>query len=241
MKWDNAFGKKVIKNIFTYDEIQQIKIEITSLEKEIDVKNYIWKYYEQDGNLNRIEYFIKYNTNLKKLSISEKIVDEVTKLMGEDVVLFKDKINYKYHNGEEFKAHQDITAGWGKYSNKHITFTIPLCDVNKENGGLYFGDKQTESLTENFNDLDVEMNYELVNLNLGDVVLFDSYVPHKSLKNKTKYPRPILFFTYTPKSDGDNYENYHLDKFKKVPPDIHKEVGKLYRSGNTNIAKIFKG
>ena len=75
------FGKKVIKNFFTYDEIQKIKIEITSL--EIDVKDYIWKYYEQDGNLNKIEYFIKYNTNLKKLSISEKIIDEVTKLMGE--------------------------------------------------------------------------------------------------------------------------------------------------------------
>tara|TARA_R100000388_G_scaffold17873_1_gene13890 strand:- start:3930 stop:4673 length:744 start_codon:yes stop_codon:yes gene_type:complete len=241
MKWNRAFGKKVIRSFFTADEIKNIKTEVNALEKKPDKKNYVWKYYEVDGNLNRIEYFVKFNNTLKKLSNSKKVIKEVVELMGEDVILFKDKVNYKYYNGEEFKAHQDITAGWGNYSSKHITFTIPLCDVNEENGGLYFGERQTERLTENYTDLNIEMNYDLVLLKLGDVVLFDSYVPHKSFQNKTQHPRPILFFTYTPKSDGDNYEKYHSDKFKKVPPDINKEVGKMYRSGNTNVAKIFKG
>lgn len=211
------------------------------LEKENDLKSYVWKYYEEDGNLNRIEYFVNFNDNLRNLSKSKRVINKVVEMMGEDVVLFKDKINYKYYNGEEFSAHQDITAGWGNYSNKHVTFTIPLCDINKKNGGLYFGEKQTKRLTENYTDLDIEMDYNLVALNLGDVVLFDSYVPHKSYKNKTKFSRPILFFTYTPISDGDNYENYHTDKFKRVPPDIYKTIGKMYRSGNTNVSKVFKG
>ena len=36
-----------------------------------------------------------------------------------------------------------------------------------------------------------------------------------------------------------NYELYHSDKFKNVPPDIYKVKGKKYRSGNTNIASEF--
>ena len=47
-------------------------------------------------------------------------------------------------------------------------------------------------------------------------------------------------FTYIPKAQGDYYEQYHRDKFKNVPPDIYKEKGKAYRSGNTNKEKVFK-
>ena len=159
--------------------------------------------------------------------------------MGEESVLFKDKINYKYPGGEGFQPHQDITAGWGNYTNKHVSFALPLCDTDDENGGIYFGDTITEQLTPNFTDLTLELDYKLICTSLGDVIFFDSYVPHASYDNKTQDPRPFLFFTYTPKSDGDFYEQYHADKFKNVPPDIYKVKGKSYRSGNTNVESIF--
>ena len=49
-------------------------------------------------------------------------MEVVNELMGEESVLFKDKINYKYPGGEGFQPHQDITAGWGNYTNKHVSF-----------------------------------------------------------------------------------------------------------------------
>ena len=52
--------------------------------------------------------------------------------------MFKDKVNYKYYDGEEFKLYQDITVVGDGYSNKHITFTIPLCDVNREKWRIIF-------------------------------------------------------------------------------------------------------
>ena len=88
--------------------------------------------------------------------------------------------------------------------------------------------------------MDLNLPYDAICTDIGDVILFDSYVPHASYENKTSDPRPILMFTYTPKSEGDYYEKYHADKFKNVPPDIYKEVGKSYRSGNTNITKAYQ-
>jgi|TARA_R100001480_G_C4719386_1_gene179707 ectoine hydroxylase-related dioxygenase (phytanoyl-CoA dioxygenase family) len=240
MRWNNAFGKKIIKQFFTKDKIEEIKNAVYKLTEENDKKDYVWKFYESNNNnINRIEYFVNHNNYLNELANSKKILCEVNSLMGEESILFKDKINYKYPNGEVFKPHQDISAGWGNYTNKHISFLIPLCDTNDENGGIYFGKKVTKQLTPNFTDLTLDLEYELVCTNLGDVILFDSYIPHTSYKNISKNFRPLLFFTYTPKADGSFYEIYHSDKFKNVPPDIYKEKGKAYRSGNSNIKKIY--
>ena len=239
--WKNAFGKVVSKNFFTREQVEDIKTMVLTLTEEEDRKDYIWKFYEPDKTtVNRIEYFVNYHDGLRQIANSKKILDVVNELMGEESILFKDKINYKYPGGEGFQPHQDITAGWGNYTNKHVSFALPLCDTNDDNGGIYFGDIVTEQLTPNFTDLTLDLNYELSPTSLGDAIFFDSYVPHASYENKTKNSRPFVFFTYTPKSCGDFYEQYHADKFKNVPPDIYKEKGKAYRSGNSNAEKVFK-
>ena len=67
------------------------------------------------------------------------------------------------------------------------------------------------------------------------IIIFDSFVPHKSFINKTKKSRKILFFTYSYNENKINtmYEDYHRDKFLVVPPDIYRLKNKKYRSGNT--------
>tara|TARA_R100000005_G_C4999171_1_gene205866 strand:+ start:2194 stop:2919 length:726 start_codon:yes stop_codon:yes gene_type:complete len=238
--WNNAFGKVLMKNFFSHEDMISIKKMVFDLTHEPDRKDYIWKFYESDNTtVNRIEYFVNHHTGLRDLANSEKIMEVVNELMGDESVLFKDKINYKYPGGEGFQPHQDITAGWGNYTNKHVSFALPLCDTNDDNGGIYFGETVTEQLTPNFTDLDMKLDYTLVPTTLGDAIFFDSYVPHASYDNRTEDPRPFLFFTYTPKCAGNFYEQYHADKFKNVPPDIYKEKGKSYRSGNSNVEKVF--
>lgn len=239
--WSKAFGKKVVKELFTEKEMQSILNETIKLTREEDKKDYIWKFYESENNkINRIEYFVNYNKFFNILSQNEKIVNQVNELMQEDSVLFKDKINCKYPNGEGFHSHQDITAGWGNYTNRHVSMALPMRDTGWENGGILFGKKENEQLTKNFTNLDIDIDYNLEPTKLGDAIFFDSYVPHKSGKNTSLESRFILFLTYTPKSEGSFYEQYHMDKFKNVPPDIYKIKGKKYRSGNSNIKKIYK-
>jgi ectoine hydroxylase-related dioxygenase (phytanoyl-CoA dioxygenase family) len=241
-QWKNAFGKKVYEGFFSESEIDSLLSLITELENEEDRRDYVWKYYEQGSTAtSRIEYFVNYNKDLNNLANDDRIIQKVRDLMGEEPILFKDKINFKYPAGEGFSLHQDISAGWGMYSNVHITFAIPLCDTTKENGCILFGNAETEQLTPNFQDLPNDFELFECPTAKGDVIAFDSYIPHASYENKTSLPRPVLFLTYTPESYGDFYEQYHKDKFENVPPDIYKVKGKKYRSGNSNSAeKEFK-
>tara|TARA_R100000808_G_C2151295_1_gene160259 strand:- start:441 stop:1175 length:735 start_codon:yes stop_codon:yes gene_type:complete len=241
-KWENAFGKKIYKNLFCESEIETMLQMAVDLEQEEDRRDYVWKYYEQDRKtISRIEYFVNYHEQFFAIANDPTIIGIVEEVLGEEPILFKDKINYKYPVGEGFSLHQDIAAGWGMYTNVHVTIAIPLCDTTEENGCILFGETQTEQLTPNFQDLDDSFDLFECPTEKGDVIAFDSYVPHASYQNKSSHPRPVLFFTYTPKSHGDYYEKYHEDKFANVPPDIYKVKGKKYRSGNSNsIEKEFK-
>tara|TARA_B100000212_G_scaffold300386_1_gene245703 strand:- start:2409 stop:3155 length:747 start_codon:yes stop_codon:yes gene_type:complete len=239
--WPNSFGVKVIKNLFTKSEIDIISENVSLLEQYPDKKNYIWKFYEKNiKRLNRIEYFVKFNKFFFDLANDEKLLEIANELLGEKSILFKDKINFKYPGGEGFAPHQDVSAGWGMYSNKHVNIAIPLSDTNVQNGCIYFGSCMTDMKTDYFQDLSEDsLNLEKTETFKGDIICFDSYIPHSSYANNSNQKRVILFFTYTPFSNGDFYEKYHADKFKNVPPDIYREKGKKYRSGNTNIPSAF--
>ena len=63
----------------------------------------------------------------------------------------------------------------------------------------------------------------------GDVVFFDSYVPHRSGANLSALPRRALYLTWNRLREGDQRERYFTDKRKSFPPDIEREPGKSYR------------
>ena len=232
----------ILKQFFSKKDIENIKKEIEFLEKQSDKKNYIRKYYEYQNEdiLSRIEYFVNYS----------KIMKNISNIFfnNQKYILMKDKINFKYPDGEGFKPHQDITSGWRKYGKKHFTVAIPIVDTYIKNGCLWFADINCDKmLTKEFTDLDysiVEKNlYKPIITSIGDIIIFDSYIPHKSFINMTDKKRIILFFTYV-LIDNDNikddiYECYHEDKFKSVPPNIYrdKDLNIKYRSGNTNAKR----
>ena len=226
---------QVIKNYYSSTVIDEIQKEVNRLRLLEDISsNKIWKYYEHDNKnvLSRIEYFIKSSDKLKSFANSF--------FLNSNYVLFKDKINFKYPNGEGFIDHQDIAAGWGKYGSHHITIAIPLCDTTLENGCLYFADIGVDKmLTDEFSDLNSDIvpaeKYNPYPTQRGDIILFDSFIPHKSYKNNTQFERNILYFTYVlnDKNINDVSEKYHADKFKVVPPDIYKEKNIKYRSNHS--------
>jgi 2-aminoethylphosphonate dioxygenase len=62
----------------------------------------------------------------------------------------------------------------------------------------------------------------------GDVVFFDSYVPHGSQPNLSDGPRRVLYVTYNRASEGDHREHYFTEKRRNFPPDIERDPGKSY-------------
>jgi hypothetical protein len=66
----------------------------------------------------------------------------------------------------------------------------------------------------------------------GDVILFDSYLPHYSEPNRSNTPRRALFVTYNKLAEGGSMRTeYYQDKREKFPPDCERDPNKDYSAG----------
>ena len=74
------------------------------------------------------------------------------------------------------------------------------------------------------------MQWTPLTVKAGDVVCFDSYIPHRSKANLGTTSRRALFLTYNRKADGDVRLKYYADKRKYFPPECEREEGVDYES-----------
>ena len=66
----------------------------------------------------------------------------------------------------------------------------------------------------------------------GDVVFFDSLIPHRSQDNRsTDKSRSIYYLTYNPLRDGDRRDGYYAEKRRLFPQDCEKVPGQDYSEG----------
>jgi len=184
--------------------------------------------------LNRIENFVPYHAGFAELAqgYGQKICSQ---LWDETAVLFKDKINFKLPGGEGFEAHQDVQAGWSKYALEHITLAIAIDECNKANGALELAELEFPFQRIGADGLPLSereregLVFELQVMAPGDMLLFNSYIPHASASNTSEHQRRILYFSYQKQTDGDVRQQYFQDKRQGYPPDIEREDGKSYR------------
>jgi 2-aminoethylphosphonate dioxygenase len=185
--------------------------------------------------IQRIENFCPHHMGFDKLIRGSRLQAGAEKLLGVPAVLFKDKINFKMSGGAGFEAHQDQQAGWSSYAPLFVTALVSIDPTTIENGCLEISSspRQSRLIGREWEPLTTQ---EMVGLDLlpvptrpGDVVFFDSYVPHASRPNLTPHPRRVLYVTYNRASDGDHRAAYFADKRASFPPDIERLPGVEYR------------
>ncbi len=197
-------------------------------------------YYEDSLNepgariVQRIENLTPYHAGFKRLYTGHPLTDAVADLLGEDAVLFKDKINFKLPGGDGFKVHQDAQAGWNVYGSYYITALVSIDAATPENGCLEVAagwhDKGLvgDEWTPLGKDETAGMDFVAYPTRPGDAMFFDSYAPHRSGPNLTHTPRRVLYVTYNRASEGDHRIQYFADKRESFPPDIEREPGETY-------------
>ncbi|PPR22220.1 MAG: hypothetical protein CFH40_01392 [Alphaproteobacteria bacterium MarineAlpha10_Bin3] len=182
--------------------------------------------------VSRIENFCPYHERLNALINSGAMIDAVSRLLGEQAILFKEKINMKMPGGDGFKPHQDAQAGWNVYADFHITALVGIDAATPENGCLEMarGWHDKGLIGQQWRPLEdaPDIIYEPCPTAPGDVVFFDSYAPHRSAPNLTRDARRVLYVTYNRLADGDHRAQYYADKRRSFPPDIEREAGKEY-------------
>jgi len=230
-------GFVILPGGFDANASRRIGAWTTELAAMPEVSGKQWVYHEQsrldpdEQLICRIENIAPFHPGFAALS--RALAGPMAQLLGEESVLFKEKVNFKMPGGDGFKPHQDSQAGWGDYADYFISVMVCIDEATIENGclqmvkghqhsGLY---REWEPLTDE--DM-ADMDFQFYPTQPGDVVFFDCYTPHSSEPNLSDRIRRMYFATYNRLSEGDHLARYYADKRASYPPDIEREQGREY-------------
>ncbi|KIW91775.1 uncharacterized protein Z519_07745 [Cladophialophora bantiana CBS 173.52] len=204
-----------------------------------------WLCYEEpslDGKqqLFRTEAFVEYHPEFDQLLRGGVIGNILKQLSGDEMLLFKEKINYKLPNSNGFKAHLDAPAYDHIGRVNHLTVNIAVDEATVANGCL-----EVVPGSHNVNvklapgeggrvaeDWEASAHWVSLPLKPGDIVLFGSHLAHRSAPNKTDHSRASVYATYSRKQDGtDLRERYYADRRATFPPHYDRKPGEDYGAG----------
>lgn len=246
----NQFQKRgyiLLKNFFTEDEAVFICNSANEIDSWDEEANKWMIYFEETDERKqkaRIENFLRYHDGIRRL-YEDRIFPVLKDMTGLDLVLLKEKLNFKKSGGKGFKAHQDHPAWTDFKSDIFVTVAFFANKTTVENGCLEFAvsDRHSTLLPsnrENLGELDYEtetkLYWEPMETTPRDLVLFDSYVPHRSGDNKSEGERRVFYFTHNQEKYGNYYEQYLFNKRKYFPPDIERTSGVSVKNNRYNLA-----
>ena len=185
--------------------------------------------------IQRIENFCFHHAGLDAMVRGGRLQRCIEQLLDAPAALFKEKINFKMPGGAGFEVHQDQQAGWSVYASLFVTAMVSIDPATLENGCLELAQapRLAALIGREWAPLTAEemRPFALTPMPTepGDVLFFDSYVPHASKPNLTGMQRRILYLTYNRAADGDHRARYFADKRANFPPDIERRPGVEYR------------
>jgi len=131
--------------------------------------------------------------------------------------------------------HQDSQAGWDKFGTEFISALIAVEESNVDNACVEFDvsghykDALAGPLWEPLNPDSLEnLDLQPIETKSGDVVLFNSYVPHASDGNGSLDRRCNIYITYNKETDGDHRRQYFNEKRLSFPPNNERDPNKDY-------------
>lgn len=230
-------GFLVIRKLYDAERMKTITAWTEVVANYPEVPGNVMMYFEdsklETGKriLSRIEDIEPFHQGFSDLFVRGEIQQITSQLFGDEAILFKDKINFKMPGADGFKAHQDVQAGWDRYSKLHITALVSVDPSSIENGCLEVANGHHDQglIGEQWTPLEEDaLDYVSVPTEPGDAVFFDSFAPHRSKPNLTNVQRRVLYVTYNAAAEGDHRRQYYDDKRLSYPPDIEREVDKEY-------------
>ena len=166
--------------------------------------------------LARTEYFADVHAGLGALVRSGAVAESGAELLGEPVVLYKEKINFKLAGGAGSTAHQDATAY--PFIDAHLTCMIAVDPSTESNGCLEFAAGHHRDLFDDDGDgclptaVEQSLEWRPLEMAPGAAVWFHSRTPHRSADNRSDTPRRAIFLTFNASSEGDRREDYYAAK-----------------------------
>lgn len=232
-----------IGSFFDPDYISKIKDECDNIYSKYNKVNadkiQFSKVETHSGSmLYRIDPIQNLSNGVSNLIQNQKLNKLLEDLFEEKSTLLKDKIIYKPPGARGFPAHQDYSWSEGLFPLSLYTVIIPLEEADKKNGAVSFYKGYHHELISNpkearhFNNDEVSLldknKKELLELNVGDIVIFSGLTPHESERNLSSRSRMQVFLSYNLFKDGDHYDRF-LQHFQNYSTKKRTEKGE-YKS-----------
>jgi hypothetical protein len=170
---------------------------------------------DEGPKLCRTENFVPFHPGMRAL-LTERLARTASRLLGEQAVLYKEKINYKLRGGAGFSPHQDAPAY--PFIDRHVSCMVAVDDATIDNGCLEVVDAAHHQLlpTDERGCIPAErvaaMRWHHVELRAGQTLWFHSRTPHRSAANHSQRDRRALYPTYNAASAGDLRADYYRAK-----------------------------
>lgn len=176
-----AQGYTIYRNFFSQEEIAELFAEIRRT--------------PEDGAGTLSKTFMKFHSNtfynspyLQSFISQKKIVDFLQDFIGPNIWVRWDQAVEKRPGGEEFPWHQD--NGYSSTKEPYFQFWIALTDMTQENGGLWLqpGSHKCGLLPHEMINNHLHCHTKVsepvfIGAKPGDVVLFSSFMLHRTLPN----------------------------------------------------------
>lgn len=207
--------------------LQRWADEVSNLPREAGK----WMPYDEitstgERQIMRTENFAPYHEGFNALLFGATLRSILAQVTGEEMLLFKDKINYKLPGGNGFGAHLDAPAYNHVGQIEHTTANLAVDAATVANGCIEVvpGSHRVDVKLSHGGAIDAEWegshDWTPVELEAGDLLIFGSHLAHRSASNKTDKARRSVYATYACASDGqDLRDKYYADRRENFPPD----------------------
>ncbi|HEY7070673.1 MAG TPA: phytanoyl-CoA dioxygenase family protein [Acidimicrobiales bacterium] len=168
----------------------------------------------------RTENLVDHHPDLRGLLTRGPLLAAAGALLGEEAVLYKDKLNHKLPGGAGYAPHQDAPAY--RFVELHVSCMVAIDDATGDNGCLEVASGAHDRLwpTDEAgclrDDVVASLEWQAVPLQAGDTLWFHSRTPHRSGPNRSDRPRRALYPTYNARREGDLRAAYYRRKAEEL-------------------------
>ncbi|KIW89723.1 uncharacterized protein Z519_09879 [Cladophialophora bantiana CBS 173.52] len=235
-------GYLILRDVLSEEETKDLQRWAQEVHDWPTDANSPWMPYEEinaQGKtvLCRTENYANSHAGLNNLLRGEKVLNLLKQLSGEDMLLFKEKINYKLAGSGGFAPHVDSTAYTHIKNINHLAILLAVDPSDMTNGGLEVVDGSHEMNVPIGKDNCIEpewvkqQKWTPVELKAGQVLVFGSYLAHRSGANHSNHDRKALYATYNCAREGDLHDEYYAHRKVVWPPVQLRKKGEEYKEG----------
>ncbi len=164
----------------------------------------------------RSENLVPFHDGLRSLLTAGPMLAVASALLGEQAVLYKEKVNYKPVGGAGYAPHQDAPAY--PFIDVHVSCMVAVDDATEANGCLEVVSGMHHELLPQDDrgciaeDVVRSLDWDHVPLRAGQTLWFHSRTPHRSGPNASEQDRRALYPTYNALREGDLRAAYYREK-----------------------------